>query len=79
MNASQSQRSTATEKTLETRRIVLSESEAAEYLGTSVRKLRRLRAAGRIRYTRVGRTPVYRLTFLDEYLDGGEVRPSRRS
>ena len=79
VNDHQVQRSTAIDRTRFAERIVLSEPQAAEYLGTTVRKLRRLRAAGLIRFTRVGKTPVYRLHFLDEYLDRGEVRLGRRS
>jgi excisionase family DNA binding protein len=58
---------------------VLSESQAAVVLGTTTRKLRRLRAEGKIRYTRVGKTPVYMRSFLDEYLKRQEVRPARRA
>jgi len=75
----QAERNTAVDRTRFAERIVLSEPQAAEYLGTTVRKLRRLRAAGLIRFTRVGKTPVYRLRFLDEYLDRGEVRLGRRT
>lgn len=55
-----------------------SEAEAAEYLRTTPRKLRRLRSEGRIRYSRVGKTPIFRREHLDEFLDRNEVRQPRR-
>jgi excisionase family DNA binding protein len=55
---------------------VMTEAEAARFLRTSVRKMRRLRANNEIRFTRVGKTPMYRLSDLIEYLDRQEVRPN---
>lgn len=56
---------------------VLSEAEAAEYLRTSERKLRRLRARGEITFARVGKTPVYRVSWCNEYLDRNQVTAQR--
>ena len=58
---------------------LLTEAEAATFLRTSIRKLQRLRGRGEIRFTRVGKTPMYRLANLIEYLDRREVRPTQRS
>ena len=58
---------------------VLSEIEAAAYLKTTPRKLRRLRSERKIRFSRVGLTPTYRRSYLDEYLKRREVRPGRRA
>lgn len=58
---------------------VLTEVEAAAYLKTTARKLRRLRSQGKIRFSRVGLTPTYRRSYLDQYLKQQEVRPTRRA
>ena len=58
---------------------VLSDLEAAAYLKTTRRKLRRLRSEGKIRFSRVGFSPTYRRSYLDEYLKQQEVRPTRRA
>ncbi len=55
---------------------LLAEEEAAHKMRCTPRKLRRMRQRGEIRFTRVGKTPMYRPQYLDEYADHNEVRPS---
>ena len=48
------------------------EAQAAAYLGKSVAFLRKERAAGRISFTRIGKTPFYLDKHLTQYLERNE-------
>lgn len=54
----------------------LTELEAAEYLGLSVERLRKLRYAGQApRFTRAGQKVQYRVAWLEDYLDAHVEEP----
>lgn len=54
----------------------LNEEEAADYLGIAPNTLRGYRAKGTgPKYTRVGRSPQYRVKWLEEYLEKQTQEP----
>jgi excisionase family DNA binding protein len=55
----------------------LKPSEAAEYLSTSTRTLRRIRDAGQIKCSYLGRQVRYRISDLDKYMEAQRGRVIR--